>query len=300
MHYQKDQLGHRLDTAGKAFKMLPDIVDAVGLSFSGRHNALYGMEDFIRAVISMCKSGSYASGITQMLSVRHAASRIPSSVWVPGKIRDACSDRHIMEKRCREMVRKTVLCATQAGLLRRTPHVMAIDTHNIPRYDRSSDTREKQLVRSKHRNGTTRFEGYATMQCVDRPNLDVACRPLKKGYKPACIVRDLLQDCADVGVRCKLLLLLDRGFFSSDVIREIRQADHGFIMPASKTFAIKRAILDHHDGKRDAVSTHTLMTRKHKQGQSFRLVIVAKKKGDRGGMGFGEDTGQIFGVCHQP
>ncbi len=113
----------------------------------------------MRVIISMCESGSCASGVTKMLSVRHGLYRIPSSMWILSKVRNVCTDADVMEKRCRDMIRGTIHEARRTGLLRDIPHTMAIDTHLIPRYDKNPRTREEQLVRSRHRSGTSRFEG---------------------------------------------------------------------------------------------------------------------------------------------
>ena len=158
MLHQKEQQRHRLGMAGRAFKMLSAMLGRVGISFSGRYNALYDIGDFVRVIISMCESSSCASGVTKMLSARHGPYRIPLSMWTISKVRNACTDADVMEKRCRDMMRITIHEARRTGLLRNIPHTMAIDTHLIPRYDKNPRTLEEQLVRSRHRSGTSRFE----------------------------------------------------------------------------------------------------------------------------------------------
>ncbi len=280
MYNQNEPQGHRLRVAGKAFKMLPGLLERAGIGFSGRHNAVYGMADFVRVLVSMCRDRACASGATGTLAVRHGPRRVPSSAWVLSRIRGACPEPDAMRERCAGALASTVRDAGRSRILRRIRCVVALDYHLIPRYDRDPATREEQLVRARHRSGTSRFEGYATAQMVDGPGLNLACRP-KGGSTGAGIVRELLRDCAGVGVRPRLVLL-DRGFFSAGVVGELSGSGHRFIMPASRTAGIKRAVGEHARGERAAVSPHALTPQDRKASEPFTLVIVPKKEGEDG------------------
>ena len=180
MFNQKKQQRHQRNTTDKTFKVLCKILSGTGIKFSEEHNALYGMTHFVHVLVSMCKEGSCAHGIANMLLVRRRTlDSIPSSSWFLSRIRTMCPDTtddvDAARKKCTKMVRAVTKHAKSKRILRMAPHIMAIDIHNIPRYGKREDTREKQLVRSRHKNGTSRFEGHATMQCVDKPNITVAC-----------------------------------------------------------------------------------------------------------------------------
>ncbi len=265
---------------GKAFKTLPRLLGKAGIRFSGRHNAACGMADFVRVLVPVCRDRSCASGATGALAVRHGPRRVPSSAWFLSRIGGACRDPGTMEGRCRDALRSTVRGARRAGIIRGASHAVALDYHLIPRYDRNPATRGEQLVRARHRNGTSRFEGYATAQMVDGPGLNLACRP-KKGSTGAETVRELLRDCAGAGVRPGLVLL-DRGFFSAGVVGELSRSGHRFIMPASRTAGVKRAVGEHARGERDAASPHVLTPQDRSKREPFTLVIVPKKEGEDG------------------
>ena len=73
------------------------------------------------------------------------------------------------------------------------PVTVAIDKHFIPRYNKTQD---EFLIKSKPKNGTSIFEGYCTLQCIEescRAQIDAAT-PIKKSHCKADMVRKLLSD----------------------------------------------------------------------------------------------------------
>ena len=70
-------------------------------------------------------------------------------------------------------------------------------------------------------------------------------------------------------------VLLDRGFFSVDVIQTLNLHGKAFIMPAIKGPGIKKAIIEHVKEKRPAVSEYT-MTSREGYTATFTLVILKK------------------------
>lgn len=77
------------------------------------------------------------------------------------------------------------------------------------------------------------------------------------------------------GIRMALILL-DREFFSSDVINGLKQLGQTFLMPAVKNPRIKTAIREYASGKRPQISRHTMGSKDRKA--SFTLVIVQAPK----------------------
>ena len=93
MHHQNKQQRHQRNITDKTFKVLCDILAGTGIKFSNKHNALYCMTHFVHVLVSMCKTGSCAHGIANMLSMRRRAPyRIPSSLWFLSRIRIMCPD----------------------------------------------------------------------------------------------------------------------------------------------------------------------------------------------------------------
>ena len=122
---------------------------------------------------------------------------------------------------------------------------VAIDKHLIPKYDKNPGM---EIVRSKKKSGTWKFETYITAQCVDKGRcLTLASFPMGMGDSTADFVRKILTVCEKqgVGVRC---FLMDREFFSAPVLAEINHAGQNFKVPCKNSPNVVRA-LDEFDRK---------------------------------------------------
>ena len=171
------------------------------------------------------------------------------------------------------MMIKTVSAAKRGGLARRGPIMVAIDKHMIPRHDRGSML---YLVYSKFKSGTSKFEGYATVQAVAANiNAVLGCLPLVRGDFDVDFVRKFAQnlDCARIMVR---LFLMDREFYSVEIMREMYRMGKMFLMPAVKNSRVQRAILLAHEAGQTAGSCVHGFTIRNNLGQtaSFNLVII--------------------------
>ncbi len=84
-----------------------------------------------------------------------------------------------------------------------------------------------EIYRGQAKDGTSHFHAYATAYVVRHGQRStVALTGVKKGEVLKDVVKRLLQQAARVGVRPRLLLL-DRGFYSVAVVRNLKQARHG-------------------------------------------------------------------------
>jgi Transposase DDE domain len=114
--------------------------------------------------------------------------------------------------------------------LRRRKQRLAVDLTLVPyhgRYHRSPN----EVVRGQAKSGTTHFHAYATAYLVFRgQRFTVALAAVHDGDALKGVVRRLLRRAAAAGVR-PALLLLDRGFYSVDVIRYLQAARYPFLMP---------------------------------------------------------------------
>jgi hypothetical protein len=115
--------------------------------------------------------------------------------------------------------------------LRRRPQRLAIDLTLIP-YHGAPFRDPKEVYRGLAKDGTSHFHAYATAYVVLRgQRFTVALTAVAKGEPLADVLRRLLKQARSVGVKPRLLLL-DRGFYSVDVIRYLQAARHPFLMPA--------------------------------------------------------------------
>ncbi len=266
--------------AGKALEMLPGLPERAGIGFSGRHNAACGTAGSVRVPVPVCRDRACASGATGTLAVRHRKSHIPSSAWVPSRIRGACSGQDAMRERCPGSLAATVREARRPRIPGRARCVVAPACHPMPGHGRDPATRERQLVRARHRSGTSRSGGYATAKVAGGPGPDLARGP-KKGSAGAGIVRELLLDCAGVGVRPRPVLP-GRGFFPAGVVGELSGPGHGPVMPAPRAAGAKGAAGEHGRGERAAASPHALAPRERRASEPFTPVTVPEGDGDDG------------------
>ncbi len=128
-------------------------------------------------------------------------------------------------------INKTLTSALPSRVLR-YPRVAAIDVTLLPYYG-SPERDVSELVRSKRKAGTTRFHGYATM-CIVHHGMryTVALTRVTKGEKMDVITKRLMRRARSIGLKIKVLLL-DRGFFTVDVIAYLRRAGVPFLMPVA-------------------------------------------------------------------
>ena len=114
--------------------------------------------------------------------------------------------------------------------LRRRPQRLAIDLTLIP-YHGEPFHDPKEVYRSLAKDGTSHFHAYATAYVVLKgQRFTVALTAVAKGEPLKDVVQRLLKQARSVGVKTRLLLL-DRGFYSVDVIRYLQAARQPFLMP---------------------------------------------------------------------
>jgi putative transposase len=115
--------------------------------------------------------------------------------------------------------------------LRRRPRRLAIDLTLIP-YHGEPFREEAEVYRSLAKGGTSHFHAYATAYVILKgQRFTVALTAVTKGEPLKGVVQRLLKQARSVGVQPRLILL-DRGFYSVEVIRYLQAARYPFLMPA--------------------------------------------------------------------
>jgi putative transposase len=115
--------------------------------------------------------------------------------------------------------------------LRKREQRLAIDLHLVPYYGEVEEG-DKDIYRSKADKGTNNFYAYASAYVVYKgQRYTVALAPVERGKTMKEVVQSLLTLARKAGVRPRLLLL-DRGFYSVEVIRYLQAARVPFLMPA--------------------------------------------------------------------
>jgi hypothetical protein len=114
--------------------------------------------------------------------------------------------------------------------MRRRPQRLAIDLTLIP-YHGEHFRDPKEVYRGLAKDGTSHFHAYATAYVVLKgQRFTVALAAVAKGEPLKDVLQGLLKQARSVGIKPRLLLL-DRGFYSVDVIRYLQAARYPFLMP---------------------------------------------------------------------
>ncbi len=116
------------------------------------------------------------------------------------------------------------------ALFRKSRRV-AIDLVLIP-YHGEPLQDEKEIYRSQPKRGTSHFHAYATATVVHKGHrYTLALIRVEKDEKMKSVVQQLLAIVRRRGVKIRYVLL-DKGFFSVEVISTLKRAGVGFIIPA--------------------------------------------------------------------
>jgi putative transposase len=115
------------------------------------------------------------------------------------------------------------------GILKR-PQRIVIDTHEVPYHGQPLESRN-EFRGGKSRRGTTHFHNYATAYLVRKGyRFTLAMAWIRQNDSSTDVLRQLLKQIRQCGIKVRLVLL-DRGFYSADVIRYLQAARTPFLMP---------------------------------------------------------------------
>lgn len=140
------------------------------------------------------------------------------------------------QSRCRRSpnwsggVNRALVTKLPKALFRKSRRI-AIGLTLIP-YHGQPQVDEKEIYRSAPKSGTTHFHAYATAAVVHKGHrYTLAVTRVEQGEKMKVVVQRLLAIVRRRPVKIRFLLL-DKGFFSVEVISYLKRAGCGFIIPA--------------------------------------------------------------------
>lgn len=241
------------------------ILETAGIRFSTARCARYGMDHFVAMLTEMSRFG-----ITPEAAAAELADRgdMPSGKWFRDMVKTISSES--VEAVCNMLIQHTAELAVKSGM-GKSPILVAIDKHLIPRYDVNNML---HLIYSKAKAGTSKFETYASIQAVGGTiNAILDCVPLTRDDEDVDFVRRFVQKLRRYGLTARLILM-DREFYSVDVISAVCESGNRFLMPAVKNSGIKRIIAEYHEGKTDAVSAYTM---KNSAGREASFTLIIRK-----------------------
>jgi hypothetical protein len=238
------------------------------------------------------------------LSVHHACKqleRAPSGPTVLGTLAQQLSDLDGLEGHANDLLARLL----PKGLGKRG-RCVAIDLIALPYHGTVEETHHDEVCRSKAKCGTTHFFTYATAYAVVRGRrYTLALCRVRAKQTMDHVVRTLLERLVMLGIRLKLLLL-DRGFYSVRVIRDLIMGELPFIMPAVKrgkkpttpggptgTYALAAA-------KESQWTSYTLKSPQEGQVDFDLAVVCHNTRGHRGRHQREALLYATWGVQHRP
>ena len=204
----------------------------------------------------------------QLCSVFAACARLktaPSDQAVRDALAALCPEAGVLEQQFNQSFAKHL----PKGLKKR-PQRLAIDLTLIPYHGQPYHCSE-EIYRSQAKSGTTHFHAYATCYVVHKGRrFTVAMMRVNQGATMVEVLKHLLRQASRAGIRPSLLLL-DRGFYSVEVIRYLQAARYAFIMPV--VIRGRRA-----NDPRGPSATRVFAVQKQSGWANYTLTNAVKKK----------------------
>jgi len=205
---------------------------------------------------------------TAVAVLRDRGKYVPSPNVVHRRLREACAEDLVefftpsLEEVFRDAKRKRVF---------KSPKRVAVDIHVKPFYGEAEGT-----VRSRARSGTTRFWAYITLDIVHEGcRYTLAALPLTDKKDAATLVEALLRYAAR-WIRVSVVLL-DRFFYSSAVIKAVEAMGLDWLMAARKSKRMRRRAREAREEGR-ACFRYTMNPGKESE-TGFHVFTVPSEKG---------------------
>jgi putative transposase len=196
-------------------------------------------EDWLGTALRFEYQGYKCSSSVLLQVLLIAAARVVSLFAACRSLADAPTDqtiRNALAATLPEMIElerrlNLALVTHMPKALRRKSRMLAIDLTLIP-YHGQPAFDLKEIFRGEPKSGTTHFHAYATAVVLHKGyRYTLALTHVEYGESMKDVVQRLLAIARRRGVKIRFLLL-DKGFFSVEVIQYLHRARHGFIIPA--------------------------------------------------------------------
>ena len=197
-------------------------------------------EDWLGTALRLEYQGYKCSTSTLLQILLIAAARVVSVFAACRDLADAPTDQTIRNAlavalpEIAELERRLNLALVKhvPKALRRKSRMVAIDLTLIPYHGRPA-LDKKEIFRGEPKSGTTHFHAYATAVVLHKGyRYTLALVRVEYGDSMKEVLRRLLAIVRRRGVQIRFLLL-DKGFFSVEVMRYLLCAGRGFIIPAA-------------------------------------------------------------------
>jgi len=169
-----------------------------------------------------------ASRITSIFDACQRLARAPSDQAVRDALRATLPPINELQRQL-----NAGLAADLPKALRKGRHPVAFDVTLLP-YHGEPYRSPEEIYRGQPKSGTSHFHAYATAYIVRHGRrFTVAVTRVLYGESMKEVLQRLLQQVRRIGVKPRYLLL-DRGFYSVDVVRYLQAARYPFLMPVAR------------------------------------------------------------------
>lgn len=306
----------RIRKAGFAIKKMTDKMTEGEqfVDFSGDSRAKYGAKEFHKNMLNgtLLNASSTTCAELSKIKAKEEWGRSSGCEWQRLKINSANDERsmRVLENEAREAIERL----RRDGRLPDTPN-FAVDLHFEERWDggrlvtrgvseaqakinreaRRRIAKERGLVRSKSRRGTTYFEAYIVLQCVDKGvQIVVACLRVDDLSNLSRFISILADKIKALGIN-RARLLLDREFFNEAGIYELIRTRFRWITPCRNTPAVKKALAKFAEtGKKTGVVRMTITGEDGRQSEYWMRIEPRKKGEEDDEDGAGSRNGKRF------
>ena len=144
--------------------------------------------------------------------------------------------------------------------------------HIIPCYDRVPD---KELTRSKYKNGTVYSERYMTVQCVNDSMRAVLVASYLNRFESVPDYVDIaIKIMTEMGIRIHLVVF-DMEFFSVDTIDMLQENNVKFLMPCKNTGNVIATLREFAQGHRWKISGNVIEN--NRDSAAYSMIIIYRK-----------------------
>lgn len=253
--------------SSNVFKFTANLLNEY-LKFPAAKNSLYSSSDINQCLIELSLSKSYAeSGLADLSEKCNMPNRVPTGRTFRGRI------ERLAEKQIREALIEAndqVLLILRRYSVFRRKAVVAIDYTRQPFY---GDPDAKNVIGGKQERGTTWGYTYASIDIVEAGRrLTIYSCTVNQFSEKAEVVKKLIFEAKARGVHISIVLL-DRAFFTIDVIDVLKSLGVYFIIPAVKNDTVKEA-MQNYDEKQPA--KRFILGNKRKS-TTFNLYLYKRK-----------------------
>jgi putative transposase len=220
----------------KAFKFTANLLNEY-LKFPIAKNNLYTSNDINHCLIELSLSQSYAeSGLANLSEKCNLPNKVPTGRTFRGRI------ERLAEKQIRDALTQAndrVLLTLKSNCVFRRKATVAIDYTRQPFY---GDPDTKNVIGGKQERGTTWGYTYASIDIVEAGRrLTIYSSTVNQFSEKAEVVKKLISEARARGIHISTVLL-DRGFFTVNVIQTLKRLGVNFIIPAIKNDKVKEAM----------------------------------------------------------